>query len=122
GAYFSGAATLRLSIPSALDRKRLEAAIGRPTIDMTIGEVVLRFDDGTEKEILAAGKPAGSVALPGSAWNDRLKVDALSDEANPMDFIHTRANGLKHTTLFTADFPGADKAWYRFVHNGGHRV
>jgi hypothetical protein len=122
GAYFTGAATLRMSIPSALDRKRLEAAIGRPTIDMGIGEVVLRFDDGTEKEIVAAGKPAGGVGPPGATWNDRLKVDALSDEANPMDFLHTRINGLKHTTLFTADFPGADKAWYRFVHNGGHRI
>jgi len=123
GAYFTGSATMRLSIPSAIDRKRLEESIGRSTIDMPISEVVLRFDDGSEKEILAAAKPAGSAAPPGSTWSDRLKVDALSDEATPMDFLHTWINNLKYTTLFTADFPGADgKTWYRYVHNGGHRV
>ena len=122
GAYFTGQATMRLGIPSAVDRKRLEAAIGRSTIDMGIGEVILRFDDGAEKEILAAGKPASGAAPPGGSWNDRLKVDALSDDANPMDFLNTRINGLKHTTLFTADFPGADRTWYRYVHNGNERV
>ncbi|HET8947915.1 MAG TPA: hypothetical protein VFQ07_13115, partial [Candidatus Polarisedimenticolia bacterium] len=123
GAYFTGAATMRLSIPSAIDRKRLEASIGHPTIDMPISEVVLRFDDGSEKEILAAARPAGGAAPPGAAWNDRLKVDSLSDEATPMDFLNTRLNSLKYTTLFTADFPAADgKTWYRYVHNGAHRM
>jgi hypothetical protein len=122
GAYFTGTATMRLGIPGAIDRKRLQEAIGRPTIDMAISEVVLRFDDGTEKEILAAGKPATSAA-PGGTWNDRLKVDILSDDANPMDFLHTRINSLRHTMLFTADFPASDgKTWFRYIHNGGHRI
>ena len=123
GAYFTGSATMRLTIPSAIDRKRLEAEIGKPSIDMAISQVVLRFDDGTEREILAAGKPAAGAGAPGTTWNDRLQVDALSEDATPMDVLHTRINGLKHTTLFTADFPGADgKTWYRYVHNGAHRI
>lgn len=123
GAYFSGNATMRLTIPSAIDRKRFEATIGKPSIDMTIREVVLRFDDGAEKEILAVAKPATGAAAPGPTWADRLQVDALADDANPMRFLDTRINALKHATLFTADFPGPDgKTWYRYAHNGGNRI
>ena len=122
GAYFKGSARLKLTLPNAIERKRMEAAIGKPSIDMPVLEAVLRFDDGAENEIQAAAKPGSALGDPSGTWNDRLKVDAWFSSI-PMEILQTRINAQKRTTLFMADLLSGDgKTWYSFVHDGGNRI
>jgi len=123
GAYFAGTGTMKLSIPNTFDRKEMQETYGKAAIEESISEAVLRFDDGAEQEILAAGKPGGPISAdPMTTWNERLKVDFNSIDLQ-MDFLETRLNALKHTTFFMAAMRlGAGKTWYAFVHSGGDRI
>jgi Peptidase family M1 domain len=122
GAYFTGSGSIKLTIPNAYDRKFLQASYGKPGVDATLKEAVLRFDDGADKEILAAAKPGSPAGDAASTWSDRLKVDFNSVDLQ-MDFLHNRINGLKHASFFLAALRlGDSKSWYAFVHRGGERI
>jgi hypothetical protein len=124
GAYFSGQGTVRLALPNAYDRKDLLALYGKPVVDETLSEAVLRFDDDTDREILAACRPG--TATGGDAagtWSDRLKVDSNSFDM-PIQFLDARVNGVtKPRSFFLADMKlGDGKTWYGFLHDGRSRV
>jgi len=123
GAYFNGAGTIRVTLPNAIDRKLMQAAHGKPVFEEAVGEVVLRFDDGTERELLAGGKPGTTPAGdPSATWNDRLKIDFNSVDLQ-VDFLDDVLNGLKATNFFAAEVHTRDgKDWYAFTHNGRSRI
>jgi aminopeptidase N len=123
GAYFTGSGTIKVTIPNAIDRKLLKESYGRTEFDEAIGEAVLRFDDGTEKEILAAAKPGvrGPVD-PSVTWADRQKIDYNSTQTQ-MDFVENALNGFKWASFFSVEIHTADgKNWYAFWHSGSDRI
>jgi Peptidase family M1 domain len=123
GACFIGRGSLRASIPNVYDRKLMLASYGKPVFEEAFGEAVLRFDDGAERDILAAGKPAAGVTGdPSTIWNDRLRIQAYGADLQ-VDFLENLLNGHKSTTFFTVDLHTRDgKDWYNFEHNGKERV
>lgn len=125
GAYFIGQGTVRLALPNTFDRKDLMALYGKPMVDETVSELVLRFDDDTDREILAACRPGGSAGSNDAAgtWSDRLHVDSNSFDL-PIQFLDARINGSnKSRSFFLADMKlGDGKTWYGFLHDGRNRV
>jgi hypothetical protein len=123
GACFLGSATIRVTLPNPIDRKLLKSVYGRPDFEETLNAVVLRFDDGTERDILAAGKPASSPGPdPASLWSDRLKIQYNAIDRQ-MDFLDDVVDGFKSTTFFDADLRTADgKDWYSYTHSGRSRI
>ena len=123
GACFLGSAMVRGTLPNAIDRKLLKSVYGRPAFEERLGAAVLRFDDGTERDILAAAKPASNPgADPTSLWNDRMKIQYNSIDLQ-MDFLDDVIDGFASTTFFTADLRTADgKDWYSVTHSGRDRI
>jgi hypothetical protein len=123
GAFFTGNGTMRVTIPNAFDRKLMTSVYGKPVFEEAISDAVLRFDDGLEREILAAGKPGPKPdGDPTGTWSERLKVhsNALS---LPMDFLEDEINGVKGRTFFLADARTRDgKNRYAFYHDGRQRI
>jgi hypothetical protein len=124
GAYFSGKGTIRAALPNAIDRKLMQGGTyGKPVFEEPISEAVLRFDDGADREILAAGKPGTKGSDdPSGTWNDRMRIAFNSGDLQ-MDFLDNMLNGLKSTSFFQVDAHTKDgKDWYIFEHNGRYRV
>jgi len=123
GAYFSGTGAIRVTLPNPTDRKLLKESYGKTVFEEAIGEAVLRFNDGAEREILAAGKPGEQgPGDPMATWSNRQKIDFNSTSAQ-MDFLENALNELKWATFFTVDVRVKDgKQWYGFSHNGAHRI
>jgi peptidase M1-like protein len=119
GAYFKGTASIRIALPNAIDRKLLQGAYGKPAFEEDLGEVVLRFDDGTEREILASATPGTALAGdPGATWNDRLRIDFNAVDLQ-MDFLDHLMNGPAAGGFFTAEVHTRDgRSWYGFRHGG----
>jgi hypothetical protein len=124
GAYFSGKGTIRAALPNSIDRKLMQGSTyGKPLFEEQISEAVLRFDDGAEREILAAGKPGTKGSDdPSGTWNDRMRIGFNTGDMQ-IDFLDNMLNGLKHTAFFQVDAHTKDgKDWYIFAHNGRYRV
>lgn len=123
GAHFTGTGAMKVSVPNTFDRKELLASYGKGAFEESFSEMVLRFDDGTDREIMAGGRPGRPAAIdPMAVWNDRLKVDFNSHDLQ-MDFLETRLNALRHTTFFKADIRAADgNTWFGFVRSGRERI
>ncbi|HKQ98129.1 MAG TPA: M1 family aminopeptidase [Candidatus Polarisedimenticolia bacterium] len=122
GAYFSGTGTIKVAIPNPIDRKLLRDDYPKPAFEEAIAEAVLRFDDGAEKEILAAAKPGAGAAAPPSTWGDRLKID-FNVTSLQMDHLENALNGFAWATFFNADVRVRDgKDWYGFASSGRNRI
>jgi hypothetical protein len=123
GAYFKGAASIRVTLPNAIDRKLLQGSYGKPVFEESLGEVVLRFDDGTEREILAAATPGAAPAGdPAATWNDRLRIDFNAVDLQ-VDFLEHALNGPAAATFFVAELHTRDgRSWYAFRHGGRSSV
>jgi hypothetical protein len=123
GAYFTGSGTMRVTLPNAIDRKLMASAYGKPVFEEAISEAVLRFDDGLEGEILAAGKPGqGPAGDPSGSWSDREKVQSNSIPLQ-LNFLEDTIHGAKTRTFFLADAnTRSSKNWYQFYHDGRSRI
>ncbi|HYV86011.1 MAG TPA: M1 family aminopeptidase [Patescibacteria group bacterium] len=122
GAYFTGRGSIHVTLPNTFDRKLMQADYGRPDFAENFTEAVLRFDDDSERELRAGGKPGTATGDPMTTWNDRLRIDAYAEDLQ-VDFLETLLNGLKTTTFFTAEVLARDgKAWFRYRHNGHLRI
>ena len=119
GAYFKGSGKVKVTLPNAIDRRLLQDKYGKPVFEEAVGEVVLRFDDGTERELIAGGKPGAALAGdPSATWNDRLRIDFNTADLQ-VDFLDDTLNGIKATNFFIAELHTGDgKDWYAFTHNG----
>src|SRR5947207_6263748 len=131
---------MRAALPNAIDRKLMQGgSYGKRLFEEQVSEAVLRFDDGAEREILAAGKPGTKGSDdPSGTWNDRMRIGfhsgdlqlevlrtriGINDGDMQMDFLDNMLNGLKSTTFFQVDAHTRDgKDWYIFVHNGRYRL
>ena len=122
GAYFNGSGSIKVSIPNPIDRKLLRDVYPKAAFEEAIAEVVLRFNDGSEKEILAAAKPGAATAAPPSTWGDRLKIDYNSTSLQ-MDYLENTLNRFAWATFFNADVRVKDgKDWYGFASSGQDRI
>ena len=123
GVYFSGSGTMVVTIPNAIDRKFLREAYGKTRFEETFAEAVLRFNDGTDREMLAAAKPGSKGPVdPTPTWNDRLKID-YNVTSGQMYYLDNLLNGFKSSTFFSACVRVKDgKEWYVFARNGGWRI
>ena len=120
GALFQGRATVKIAIPSASDRKLFQQIAGKPAFDASLSEAVLRFDDDTDREIRAAGKPAADARPSGGVWDDRLRVGYNSDTLQ-MSFLENRINRMTYAHFFQAQFH-TEKEWWEFEHQGRERI
>lgn len=123
GAYFKGSGVIRITLPNAIDRKILQAAYGKPVFEEELQEAVLRFDDGTEREILAVAKGGeGLIGDPGPTWENRLRIDYNSSDLQ-IDFLDNIINGFKAKSFFTAEVSThGGKEWFAFKHSGRERI
>lgn len=123
GAYWSGNGTVEVAIPNPIDRKLLRSFYPKSSFQETIAEAVMRFNDNADQEILASGKPAGSVpAEAPPVWADRLRIDYNATSLQ-MDYLENALNNFPSATFFNVDFRLKDgKEWYGFASNGRARI
>ena len=122
GAYYKGSGTMKVTLPNAYDRKLLAEDYGREAFQESFDELALRFDDGSEKDILAASSPGGT-AIAGAAetWANRMRIQDNSDNLQ-VDFLESRVNTLTESAFFTAAIHTPANEWYSFDHRGRNPV
>ena len=120
GALFQGRATIKVTIPSASDRKLFQQANGKPAFDASLSEAVLRFDDDTDRDLRNAGKPAPGATPSGGVWEDRLKAGYNGDTLQ-INFLENRINRMTYAHFFQAQIH-TDKEWFEFEHLGRERI
>jgi hypothetical protein len=121
GAYFRGTGSIKVTIPNAIDRKLFAQEFGSPSVDAPLSEAVIRFDDATDREILAAGKAGGAGGeSPETTWSDRERIGYNTTNLQ-MEYLENRISNLTYASFFIADIhAGAD--WLQFRHQGRRRM
>lgn len=122
GAYFLGDGVVQMKPPSVMERKALKYEYGQETVNEPFSEVVLRFDDGTDRLLRSAAGP-GSPAPgdPSKSWASRGRVRYNSDDLQ-MDFLEARLSGLKGRDFFVADLNTPKHGWLNFNYNDRQRI
>jgi hypothetical protein len=120
GAYFHGAGSIKVTIPNAIDRKLFAQTNGSPSLDVSIDEAVLRFDDATDKELLTAGKPGAAAGSPNETWVDREHIGYNTTDLQ-MEYLENRLSNLAYASFFVADIH-TGKDWLQFRHRGRQRM
>ncbi|HEV8201134.1 MAG TPA: M1 family aminopeptidase [Candidatus Polarisedimenticolia bacterium] len=118
GAWYSGSGTMKVTLPNAFDRRLLTEEYGKEVFQESFDQVALRFDDGSEQEILAASTPGGTpIAGAPDAWAIRERILDSSSRLQ-IDFLESRINDLTTTAFFTATIHTPANDWYTFWHRG----
>ena len=122
GAYYTGSGTMKVTVPNTYDRQLLVEDYGRPVFQESFDQLALRFDDGSEKEILAASS-AGGAPIAGAAdtWSNRMRIQDNSGSLQ-VDFLESRINRLTETAFFTAAIHTPANEWYGFSHRGRNPI
>jgi hypothetical protein len=121
GAYFIGDGTMKLTPPTRTERKSLKRRYGKETFEEPFTEAVLRFDDGTDKELLAVGKPSESTGASIPTWASRAKLGYKSDDLQ-MDLLESRLNGSSRGHFFTADVNTPSRKWINYSYRDRQRI
>lgn len=121
GAYFIGDGTMKLSPPTRTERKSLKRRYGKETFEETFTEAILRFDDGTDKALLASGKPAEPTSASTATWGNRAKIGYKSDDLQ-MDLLESRLNGASRGQFFTADVNTPTRKWINYSYRDRQRI
>jgi peptidase M1-like protein len=121
GAYFVGEGTMKLVPPNKTEKKALNRGYGKDLFEEPITEVVMRFDDGTEKQLAAAGKPGTPAVQPPGTWAARNKIEYNSDDLQ-MDFLEKKIGGVTGRDFFAAEVNTAGGKWIDFVDRGRYRL
>ncbi|MFQ5876674.1 MAG: M1 family metallopeptidase [Acidobacteriota bacterium] len=118
GALFIGEGRMTLTPPSPMERKSLRREYGGETVDEPFTEAILRFDDGTDKEILAAAGPGRAAAGgPERLWRARNRILYGSEDLQ-IDFLESRISGLGGRDFFLADLHTLRQKWISFTYRG----
>ena len=122
GAYFLGEGKIKVVPPNKTERKALKREYEKEIFEEAITEAVIRFDDGTDKQLLAAGKPgAPSGTDPSSAWDARNKIEYNSDDLQ-LDFIEKTLGGLAGRDFFAMEAKTASGKWINFIYRERHSI
>jgi len=121
GAYFIGEGSLKMSPPSRVERKALKHRYGKEILDEPLTEAVLRFDDGTDRILQAAGQPGPAGGADTSIWSSRAKVDFSSDDLQ-LDFLESHYNESPRRTFFVAGVNTPAKKWINFNFRDRQRI
>ncbi len=115
GAYFVGEGTMKVVPPSKTEKKSLKRGYGKESFEEPINEAVIRFDDGTDKQLQAvgrAGTPAGTDPAP--EWVARNKIEYNADDVQ-LDFIEKTLGGVTGRDFFTLEAKTAAGKWVDFI-------
>ncbi|HZN04534.1 MAG TPA: M1 family aminopeptidase [Candidatus Polarisedimenticolia bacterium] len=118
GAYYTGSGTMKATVPNAFDRKLLVDDYGKAVFQESFDQLALRFDDGSEKDILAASTPGGMpIGGAADAWANRMRIQDNSGSLQ-VDFLESRINSMPDMAFFTAAIHTPANEWYSFSHRG----
>ena len=121
GAYFAGRGTMRLKPPSGVARKALKRKYGRERIEEAFTELMLRFNDDTDRELQAATTPApAGDRSPSATWEARSRIQFNSDDLQP-DFIESLFSPRGDPRFFVADMK-TSQGWISFNFRQRQRI
>ena len=122
GALFVGAGRMKVTPHGILEREALERKYGKGTIDEPFDRAVLRFNDETGKELVAAATEAAPSDIDArDIWAGRNRILRASDDLQ-VDFLEGVLSGLPGREFFVAEVRTRGRGWLNYNYRGRRRI